>query len=95
MRIYLTEGFTGEPVRITVNGSPVFDRPDVRTNWSVGLAATAVTDAVGQVSVGVEVPGRGLRAEHTMAASEERALLVALQPVGIGFKEEQEPVRFL
>lgn len=96
MRIYLTEGFAGEPVRVTVNGTQVLDLSEARTNWSAGVAASATAAVTGSAQVVVEVPGRGTRAEHTMDAREDRALLVRIDDAGrLVLKEEDEPVRFM
>lgn len=95
MRIYLTEGFSGEPVRVTVNGSPVLDLPEVRTNWSAGVAASATADVQGRVTVAVELPARGLRADHATQAGDERALLVSVGDGGVRIEETTEPVRFM
>jgi hypothetical protein len=94
MRIYLTEGFAGDPVRVTVNGTTVLDLPDARTNWSVGLAATASTEVEGPARVMVELPSRRMRAEHAMEAGAGRALVVRVGPEGIEFEEAAEPLRF-
>jgi hypothetical protein len=95
MRIYLTEGFSGEPVRVTVNGTQVLDLADVRTNWSVGLAASASADVQGRATVVVELPGRHLRAEHATQARDDRALLVRVGENGLEVEEATEPVRFM
>ena len=95
MRIYLTEGYTGEPVRVTVDGRLVLDLPDVRTNWSVGLAASTAADVQGLVSVLVELPQRRLRAERPTQAREDRALLVKVGEAGLEMEEVAEPVRFV
>lgn len=95
MRIYLTEGYSGEPARVTVNGTPVLELPDVRTNWSVGLAASASADVRGQATVVVELPGRGLRAEHGTEARDDLVLLVRVGEDGLEVEEATEPVRFM
>lgn len=95
MRIYLTEGFAGDAVRVTVNGAPVLDVPDARTNWSVGLAASASADVQGPVTVVVELPGRRLRAQHSTEGGADRALMVRLGADGLEFEEGTEPQRFL
>jgi hypothetical protein len=95
MRIYLTEGFSGEAVRVKVNDTPVLDLPEVRTNWSVGLAASATAEVQGLATVVVELPGRGLRADHATQASADRALLVSVGEDGLRIEETTEPVRFM
>ncbi len=96
MRIYLTEGFAGDSIRVTVNGVQVLDLPEVRTNWSVGLAASASAEVQGRATVVVELPGRRLRAEHVMNARDDRALLVRIDEDGrLEVREATEPVRFM
>jgi hypothetical protein len=95
MQIYLTEGFSGESVRVTVNGSSVLELPEVRTNYSAGLAASATAEVRGRVTVTVELPGRGLRADHVTEAGEDRALLVSVGDDGVRIQETAEPVRFM
>jgi hypothetical protein len=95
MHIYLTEGFSGEPVRVMVNGTQVLDRADVRTDYSAGLAASASADVQGPATVVVELPGRRLRAEHATQARDDLALLVRVGEDGLSVEEATEPVRFM
>jgi hypothetical protein len=95
MRIYLAEGFAGEAVRLTVNGKPVLDLPEARTNYSTGLAASATAEVAGLVTIMVELPGRRLRAEHRTSAREGLVLLVRLGETGPEFEETTSQPRFL
>ena len=95
MRIYLTDGFSGEPVRVTVNGTRVLDLANARTDYSVGLAASATADVQGPATVVVELPGRRLRAEHATQARDDMALLVRVGEDGLSVEEATEPMRFM
>lgn len=93
--MYLTEGFAGEPVRLTVNGKTVLDLPAARTNYSSGLAASATAEVEGAVTIVVELPGRGIRAEHQTRTRKDLELLVRLGESGPEFEETHGQQRFL
>ena len=54
LRVYLTDGFGGDHVVVSVNGKVVFDRSGITTNKLYGLAE-AITP--------VQVPGDGAKVE--------------------------------
>lgn len=95
MRIYLTESFSGEPVRVTVEGKTVLELGEAKTDWSVGLAGSTEVELKAGDTVEVAVSGGQLTASRRVQWPENRALVVALGPEGLQIEERPEPVRFM
>lgn len=95
MRIYLTERFSGEPVRVAVDGKTVLELEEAHTNWSVGLAGSTEVEMESGATVVVEIPGGKLKASHRIEDPKNRALIIKMSPAGIEIDEQPEPVRFL
>lgn len=63
LRVDLQAGFNGDRVHVQVDGRDVYDRADVRTDYSVGLADSFATAAdAGGTLVTLQLPDRGLSA---------------------------------
>ena len=57
LRLYLTEGFAGDRVVVSVNGKVVFDRPGITTKKVYGLAEELQP---------VQIPGDGAKVEVSL-----------------------------
>ena len=92
LHVDLREGFNGDTVIIRIDGQEAFDRPDVKTNYSVGLAdRLSVEVAPGNVRVEVLLPERGLASSLTIAVTQPVTVAFSLDPAGELSGREVEP----
>jgi hypothetical protein len=83
LHIALQEGFSGDDVRVHVNGRLVFDKKEVKTRMQIGLADSVdVTVPNTDVEVGIEVLSRTV--STTLALTLERPLYLAISLTGRG-----------
>lgn len=83
LQLDLREGFDGDLVTVRVAGREVYRNPDLRTNYSVGIADRLHLDIpVGRVEVEVTLPESGVHRTVTHDSSDPRALAFALDPHG-------------
>jgi hypothetical protein len=79
VRIELQDGFEADEVICTVGGQEVARRPAVRTDLRISRADASDLDvADAPVTVGVQVPTRGLDAEVDLDPREHPYLLVRI-----------------
>jgi hypothetical protein len=97
LHIDLREGFSGEAVVIRIGDREIYNRRDVRTNYSVGLADRIAAEiAADQVLVEVELPDRGARQSVSHSASGSTTLAISLDPAGnLVASEVQADARYL
>jgi hypothetical protein len=81
LRVDLQEGFSGEPVRITVNGRDEFQKDGVRTRTQIGRAdAFEVTLPAGPAHI--EVHARGVTHQIAVSLSANLYIGVSITPDG-------------
>ncbi len=80
----LEEGFTGEPVRIQVDGQVVLDRTDVKSRPETGLAALCETpQTVGDHTIEVSLPGRDLQKTVRVAVCRDTFVAFSVEEQGL------------
>jgi hypothetical protein len=81
LHIALQEGFTGEPVSITVDGREIYRKDQVRTRTQIGLAdAVETTHDPGRAAI--EVRARNRSTEITPTLTGDLYLAISLAPDG-------------
>jgi hypothetical protein len=78
---HLLDGFDHDRVVLTVDGQVVDAADDVTTLLLLGAADSKLTTSVpdGRISVGIDVPTRGLATKREVEAHEDVHLLVSIQ----------------
>lgn len=81
LKVHLLDGFDHDRVVLTVDGHVVDAADDVTTLLLLGAADTKLTATVrnGRVSVGIEVPTRGLATKHELDVQGDVHLLVSIE----------------
>jgi len=91
LRIALHDGFDGDTVVITVNGTQVFRREGVSTDYRVSLAGQhEVTVDEGPVMVEVALPERQISSSENLAMTGDLSLGVSLEGTDIRFRQSSE-----
>jgi len=85
--IDLQEGFSGDTVKVEVNGVPLFNKTDVDTDYSIGRSDSISVDSVeGSISVTVSVPTANLTDAIVLDADESPYLGIYLEDGEIKYR---------
>jgi hypothetical protein len=81
LRVYLTDGFTGDHVVVSVNGRTIFDQSGVTTKKLYGLAEQLKPVEVpeGSANLEVKLPDRNLAATFKVDLSKGSHIPVTLE----------------
>jgi hypothetical protein len=95
LHVALQEGFSGEPVAVSVNDREHFRKDDVRTRTQIGRAdAFELTLPAGEARI--DVTARGTTEHLVVALAADRHVGISLTPDGaIVHKESAEPFGYL
>jgi hypothetical protein len=97
LHVDLREGFQRDTVIVRVDGREVYNRPDVETNYSVGLADRLTAEvSTGTVRVEVLLPRRGLEGSLTIPVTDSATLSFSLDPAGaLSGQQVEDSPRYL
>ena len=95
LHIALQEGFTGEPVSISVDGREVYRKDQVRTRTQIGLAdSVEITHDAGIATIDILARDASARITPTLAG--DLYLAVSLSPDGrITHRVSGQPFRYM
>jgi hypothetical protein len=95
LHIALQDGFTGEPVAITVDGHQIYSKDQVRTRVQIGHADTVeTTHDAGPARI--EIRARGTSATITPTIAGDLYLAVSIASDGrIAHRESGQPFRYM
>lgn len=83
LHVDFREGFNRETVVVRIDGSEIYRRNDVATNYAIGLADRLVTEVPeGEVAVEVILPNRALHQSTIHHVSGPTTLAFTLSPSG-------------
>jgi hypothetical protein len=91
LHVDLQEGFDGDEVAVTVDGSTVFHERDVRTLTVIGRAASFTTVVAHAALVAVALPRRRLAAEFSVDVDETPYVGVSLRDTRIEYRLSPDP----
>ena len=92
LNLHLTDGFAGDHVIVSVDGTKVFERDGVTTNELLGKAASlaAVTTATDRPTITLELPGKSVLDTITVDLGKGSHVPIALESGQIRYSVEKK-----
>lgn len=92
VRIYLTEGFSDDRVVVSVDGSKVFDKPNVTTKKLYGLAEEVSPVRVSSKSarITVDLPEKGISSTFSVDLNRGVNVPIAMEDGALNHSVEKE-----